>query len=173
MSNAPLVQAQSPHLARFTPDDCPACNESATRCCADGAVLSFSTGRLSAEKLDRWIARSRAEAEQMDVECWAKATPQERLLSLTQLVYEMYSDGNGPPARLQRAAHGTCKRRGWFRGRGWICGVSASALARFGAPASVVQHALTADLGAFWLHREWILNLSRMTPIHKPILNEK
>ena len=60
------------------------------------------------------VARSFAEAEEMDLEFWLAATPQERLRGVTQMIDEMAMMGgaSGPSPRLQRAVGGTRPRRG-------------------------------------------------------------
>jgi hypothetical protein len=60
------------------------------------------------------VARSFAEADEMDLAFWMAATPQERLRGVTQLIEEMriMEGGRGPSPRLQRTVGGTRPRRG-------------------------------------------------------------
>ena len=60
------------------------------------------------------VARSFAEADEMDLAFWLAATPQQRLRGVTQLIEDMrmMEGASGPPARLQRAIGGTRPRRG-------------------------------------------------------------
>ena len=60
------------------------------------------------------VAGSHAEADEMDVEFWANATPGERVRGVTQLIDEMRTskEHDGSPDRLQRTVGGVRARRG-------------------------------------------------------------
>ena len=79
------------------------------------SVLSSSSERAEARRR-KWkggVARSSEEAEAMDFEFWMAATPEERLLGVTQLIEEMsIISGQHAPTRLQRSVGGVRPRRG-------------------------------------------------------------
>lgn len=60
------------------------------------------------------IARSFADAEEMDLEFWLAATPEERVRGATQLIDEMrmMKGSSEPSPRLQRSVGGVRPRRG-------------------------------------------------------------
>lgn len=69
----------------------------------------------AAERRATWfagVAHSAAEAEELDIEFWMQATPEERLLGVTQLLSEMVTmEGiHGTLPRLQRAVGGVRPR---------------------------------------------------------------
>jgi hypothetical protein len=75
-----------------------------------------SPAERAAHRRANWsggVARSFAEAEEMDLEFWLAATPQERLRGVTQLIDEMRRlEGDlGPPPRLDKSVGGTRQRR--------------------------------------------------------------
>ncbi len=69
----------------------------------------------AAHRRDTWfggVAHSAGEADDMDVEFWMQATPEERILGVTQLITEMVTmEGiHAAPPRLQRTVGGVRPR---------------------------------------------------------------
>ena len=85
-----------------------------TQCYSRGAASRDERATLRRATWSGGVVRSFAEAEEMDLEFWLAATPQERLRAVTQLNNEMrlMEGASGPPPRLQRDVGGTRPRRG-------------------------------------------------------------
>lgn len=69
----------------------------------------------AAQRRETWfagVAHSSAEADTLDVEFWLQATPEERILGVTELIGEMITmeGGHGSPPRLQRTLGGVRPR---------------------------------------------------------------